>query len=478
MPGDRLPQVNANNEVSPNGAISTGEFEPFSLDEIIAIYRRWFALGLYTFIGLLVPAVVVIFLILPLYEAHGSLWVDRNSPSVSYSVKSDPAGNTTFRNVNRDEEIATTAELFKAREIAEALVVKFDLTMAKLNTIRDARRYVQMAIDGVIDLSRALYDGLKSLLGLGVPLTAEEKAELEHIRVVDEVIERILVTPQANSNVLEVSFRSSDPVLARDMTNALLDEFIVFYTKVREDRANRFFTDTTDRLKDELSAAENDILQLQKQTTNFMSAEQEGALVLNYEQTKEALRRLKIQESKLRSQITAIHAKLDKEPNSVQLRESLRSNVVNLEIELASLMEEKKSTAEVLDEYKNELDTVASVNLRLRSRTREAAILEEQYQMSVTNLEKARAGQAMNSASINAVRIVSYAPYPLKTIRPRKLLYLAIAFIGSLLVGLAMPFLAYLNDRTISDESDVRKYLGLEFVGSFPNLEKYNVGRY
>jgi polysaccharide biosynthesis transport protein len=474
MPENRLPQTA--NRPPQNVAVNEGEFEPLSLAEIVAIYKRWYKLGVYTFVGLLVPAVIVIFLILPLYEGHGSVWVDRNSPSVNFAVRSDPAGNTTFRNVNRDEEIATTAELFKAREIAEKLVADLDLTMDKLNRIRDARRYVQMVMNAVLDAATGLYDGIKNLLGLGVPLTEAEKAELEHTRVVDEVINRIDVTPLADSNVLGVSFRTSDPVLARDLVNALLDEFIDFFSTIREDKANEFFTESTERLKAELSIAENEILQLQKQTTNFMSREQEGSLVKNYEETKEALRRLKIQEARLKSQLASIRSNLKRAPNSVNLREVLQTNLINIETELAALMEEKRSTTEVMSEYRSELDTIASVNLNLRERFREATILEESYQINVRNLEKARAGQAMSSASMSAVRVVSYAPYPLKTVRPRKLLYLAIALGAALLVGLAMPLLAYLNDDTIADEADVRKYLGLEFVGTFPLYDKKNFG--
>ncbi|MDG1944718.1 MAG: hypothetical protein P8J17_10715 [Halioglobus sp.] len=476
MPDNQLPPTpDMPIQIAPQ---NDGEFEPLSLAEVFSIYQRWYKLAIFTFIGILLPAVVVIFLILPLYEGHGSVWVDRNSPVINFSVRADSGGNNVFRNVNRDEEVATIAALFQARKIAEAVVIDLELSMEKLNRIRDARRYVQMVIDAVLDAAAFLYDSIKNLLGLGVPLTEAEKAELVHIRLVDEIISRIEVAPLADANVLGVSFRTSDPVLARDMVNALLNEFIEFFRTIREDRANQFFIAATERLKAELTASEEAILSLQIQSNNFMSAEQEGSLVMHFEQTKEALRHLKIQEAMLRSRVASTSANLENGPSSVQLREALQTNLVNLEIELASLNAEKRSTADVLNEYKIELDAIAAVNLQLRNRTREATILEESYQMNVRNLEQARVGQAMSSASISAVRVVSYASYPLKTVRPRKILYLAIAFLGSLLVGLAMPFLAHLNDRTIASEADVRKYLGLEFVGTFPLCNNKNLGQY
>src|SRR6056297_670063 len=358
MPENHPTQVLSNDPRNQQGG--DNEFAPLSLGEIFAIYRRWYKLAICTFVGLLIPAVIVIFLILPLYEGQGSVLVDRDSTNSGFSLQSAPGGGgaTTFRNVNREEEISTRAELFKAREIAEKVVAELDLSMEKLNHIRDARRYVRMVIDGTLNTVRAVYDGLKNLLGLGVPLTEEEKAELAHIRLVDEVIERIQVTPVSESNILRVTFRSSDPVLARDVVNTLLDEFLEFYGAIGDDRAEQFFTQSTERLKAELQEAENNILKLQVATTNFMSAEQEGSVVMHYEQTREKLRHLKITEARLRSQLESYKEHLRESSNDVGLRQQMRANLMNTQTELAALLEEKRSTAEVLSEYGAEMDRI------------------------------------------------------------------------------------------------------------------------
>lgn len=453
------------------------EIAPLSLAEMFEIYARWWKLGALTFIGLLIPAVIVIFLILPLYEGHGSVWVDRQSQRNTMSaLPGGGSGTTTFRNVDREEEISTRAEMFKAREIAERVVDDLDLTMEKLNRIRDARRYVQMVIDGTIDLVKGIYDGLKYGLGLGTPLTEEEKKELEYIRLVDEVIDRIEVVPVTESNILRVSFRTSDPVLARDLVNALLDEFLDFYGDLREDLAREFFDASAQRLRAELDEAEKELLQLQVRSSNFLVAEQKGALVGHYEQAKQRLRDLGVREVRLAAQVRSLKKHIKNAPNSVTIRQELNVQMIGAETELEALAEEKQRLNELLKEYAAELDTVASVNLEIRQIERRVKLLEEAYEMNVRNLEEARIGQAMSNASLSSVRIVSYAAYPLKTVRPRKLLYLLIAFGACLIIGLAMPFLAYMNDSTIGDEDDVRKYLGLDFVGTFPRYDKKLMG--
>ncbi|MDZ7784571.1 MAG: hypothetical protein U5K56_17075 [Halioglobus sp.] len=393
-------------------------------------------------------AVIVIFLILPLYETHGSVLVDRDRLNTNFSTQTSPDSDaTTFRNVDRKRRYPPAPELFKAREIAEGVVADLDLTMEKLNHIRDARRYVRMVIDGTLDTARAVYEGVKDFFGLGIPLTEEEEAELAHIRLVDEVIDRIEVTPVAESNILRASFRSSDPVLARDVVNGLLNELLAFYgTIIGDDQAEQFFTDSTKRLKEELQQLENQIAALEIEATNFLGEEQERSVVMHDEQTREKLRHIKIREARLQSQLASYQDHLREISNNLALRQQMQANLMNTETELAAALEEKQSTAEVLDEYSAEMKRAAAVNLQLKELERRARLVEESYEMNMRNLEQARIGQAMKDASMSSVRVVSYAPYPLKTIRPRKLLYLAIAFMASLIVGLAMPFLAYLND--------------------------------
>ncbi len=471
------------------------DLEPLTLSEILGIYLRWWKLSLYTFFGILIPAVVVIFLILPLYEAKGELWVHRDSPQSNFSIQNGPAGSTTFRNVDREEEISTRAEMLKARTIAEQVVSELDLSMDKLNYIHDARRYVQMVMYGVIDGAKWCYEGLKSILHLGRPLTEAEKMEFAHIRLVDEVIDRIDVAPKMDSNILQVAFRSSDPVVARDVVNLLMDRFINFQGQMREDRAFSFFSETTRELHGELEAAEKELLNLQMKSTGFGVDKQNDSLVNSYETAKEKLRLLSVEEAKIKAQIKSVEEQLKGVPESVLTQEQgvgkvkqgivwelnpvhqqLSLHLLNLRTAQQALAEEQRGTRELLGEYSQELDTVGAVRLAMREQERRIRVLEDAYDLNVRNLEEARISKAMAQASFSSVRVVSYAPLPLKTVRPRKLFYLLIALVASVLVALALPFLAYLNDSTISSEADVRKYLNIDFVSSFPRYDQKTLG--
>lgn len=444
------------------------EIEPLNLGEILAIYKRWYRLSLLTFFGILIPAVIVIFLILPMYQATGSIWVNRLMPQSPYTVREGAiSSETTFRNLDRKEEISTYVEMVKARPIAEAVVSRLSLTMEKLNRIRDARRYVQAVIDGVIDGARYVYDTIKYTLGLAQPMPPDVEAALRHVKLVDEVIERIEAQPATESNIIEISFRSSDPVLAKEAVNIVLDEFLRFSNAIREERAKKFFTASADSLRQSLHDAEAALLDLQSRHTSYSVGKQREMLVEKYTEAKNRLRSLEVYQAKLKAQIESYGKRLKNEP---QLYQELKLRRVTSEVELDASMQEIESTKAMLEKYADDLRKLGEAELNVKAQQRKIQQLEEAYKTNLRNLEGASAIEAMNLASLSAVRVVSYAPYPIKPIRPRKLYYLLFAFAGALLAALAVPFLAYLNDKTIAEPRDVKKYLGLDFVTVFPDL--------
>ncbi len=472
-----------------------GEIEPLTLKDVAAIYRRWYKLAIYTFIGLIVPAVIVIFLILPMYEATASIWINRLGPSTDYSVGVHNAtSTTTFRNLDRQEEIATHSEMLKARVIVEAMVDKLDLSLDKLNRIRDARRYVQAVIDGVLDGSRYIYNELKYLLGLGTRPTPEEVKFLTRVKLIDDVVERVSVTALSDSNVLGVSFRSSDPVLAKEAVNVIVDEFVNFYGNIKEVNAKNFFAEVAEEMGEELLKTEQELLELQSRTADYAIKQQQGLLLNQLSEAEEKLRSLEIFKAQLTGRIQIYKDRLAVEPKKIIAREvmkktptgnikdrttwelnpiyqKLRMQLMNSEIEISALDKQEAMIHRLLGEYRDKLAAMGKVDLRVKQLQRKITNLENTYSRSIENRDKAQIIEEMSQASLSTVRIVDYAPYPLKPIRPRKLFYLMIVLGASLLIALAMPFLAHLNDSSILDENDVRHYLGIDFVANLPLIK-------
>jgi uncharacterized protein involved in exopolysaccharide biosynthesis len=193
----------------------------------------------------------------PVYEATASILVNRVNVAPAYSVKTGPAADplSVVRNVNNAEEIKTAGEMIKTRMTIDRVIDELPLTKDKLNYIRDFRRYVQMAIDGVVDGVHWLYNELKYALHLSKRATAEEQAFLEKESLAESVADSIKINPVTETSVIRVSFRSGDPYVAQTAINALVNEFIVHQPKT-EQTSRAFFARETEQAAQELRAAE------------------------------------------------------------------------------------------------------------------------------------------------------------------------------------------------------------------------------
>ena len=521
--------------------MKTPELETFTFADIQTIFFRWRWLAAFTFIALMVPSVLVIFLMPPTYEATGTVWINRQSPNADYSVQSQAnSGNTTFRNVDRNEEINTYVEMLQSRVIVEAMADRLNLTRESLRYIRDARRYVRAVLDGVIDGAQFVYNKLIYLLHLGTEPTPEEITFLNRVNLLDMAQDRLSVRPLTDSNIIAVAFQCSDPLLAQKAANTILDQFIEYYGNIKEARAKTFFSDVSDKLGQELAHAEAELAVVEQETSNYSIEQQRGLLLNNMSETLERLKVARVGQAEIQARKTILQSRIETEPeriairseikrnpvleklegelielkrrrtllqrkqrinNSIPLqqveaeiaalqpqldkinqhdidgnitfelnplRQELRSQLFKAEVELAALAAEEQALVEKTQEYRSELEALSDTELRLRSLKRKVSRLEEAYTLNVRNREQAKITEELAQARLADVRIIDYAAYPMKSIRPRKLLYLGIALGGALILALAMPFLAYFNDKTIFDEHDVEKYLNVRFVASFP----------
>ena len=95
---------------------------------------------------------------------------------------------------------------------------------------------------------------------------------------------------------------------------------------------------------------------------------------------------------------------------------------------------------------------------------------EEAYLLYIRNQEQARVTEGMAGAQMVEVHIVDAAPLPLRALRPRRMLYSAVALAAAILLALAAPFFAEYNDNTLSSESQIPKLLGVPVIASFEAL--------
>lgn len=150
------------------------------------------------------------------------------------------------------------------------------------------------------------------------------------------------------------------------------------------------------------------------------------------------------------------------------IREGLRQRLLVDQAELAALQAEELTLATQSRDYEAQLAKLSHSELTLRNMAREVKEKEEGYSISVRNRQQAQLTEGMAAASLSEVGIVDHASPPLSPIRPRRLLWLAIALAGAIVAALIAPFMAEYNTRTFTSEEDVRRLIGRLVVASFP----------
>jgi uncharacterized protein involved in exopolysaccharide biosynthesis len=461
--------------------LGQGDRDDYKLHDLLAIFWRWRRLAAGAFLAILIPGVLVIFLMPPVYEATASILVNRVNAAPAYSVKTSPAVDplSVVRNSHNAEEVKTAGEMIKTRATIDRVIDQLQLTKEKLNYIRDFRRYVQMAIDGVMDAAHWLYSEFKFTLHLAKRPTAEEKAFLDKEGLADSVADSIKINPVTETSVIRVLFRSGDPYLAQTAINALVNEFIVHQPKT-EQTSRAFFARETEQAAEKLHAAEKALADYRQKNSAYSVGVQRDLLL----QGVAALRASLTQTEALRAQkqasidalrerrLTALRVdERDKLKTERDVESEISKSLIGADVELARYTASAAALRTAIADRLDELAKLSSAELHAMELERLVTKYGQDYELKQRNLEQASNIEQMTNARISDLQLVDRASFPLTTVRPRPLLYLGIAFGAAVLAMLAAPLLAHQNDTTVTSRRDVARLLNVSFVVTIRELK-------
>lgn len=265
--------------------------QEFTLHELGLALRKRRGLLISTFIVSLIVGLLVVFCMPPLYEANVKIEVRRESRAPGYNIKATQAeGFSMVRNLERKEELATEAEVVKSRALVEDVVKSQQYTIEKMDYIHDFRKYVRYAYNWTRDTAAWVYDETKYALHLGKRPTPEEERMFAYERLIGDAVERVIADPMQDGDVLEVKFRSSDPMLARDAANAIAVEYLKRQSEARRNRVQTFFLQEAGKMADELHAKEARLDQLKQNFSAFSVDEQRKLTLTSLTQVSDALK--------------------------------------------------------------------------------------------------------------------------------------------------------------------------------------------
>lgn len=185
----------------------------------------------------------------------------------------------------------------------------------------------------------------------------------------------------------------------------------------------------------------------------------------------------------VRRQIVEAKSVLEEEnPALTQTRSAINDaykeselNLLSERANLESLRANGMALRSLLRDVTGEIRGINNNETQIMQLEREREIQEANYRKYSENLEQARIDQAMQMEKLSNIKVVQPATSPIKPIRPKKLLNLALGLFLGLIGGIGLAFTSEYVDHTFKRPDDIEKYLDIPLLASisdFSNTQK------
>lgn len=522
---------------------------PPPLHDVAGILRRHLMLVLGCTAVVVMVALVVSSRMAPVYEATASVRVDARQPSL-------PALDALqgIANANANElttEIGELESATLASAVADSLSLRVVVTSpdraprSRLVTAMDAGRGSDSGVyrfepdGGRVRVVNAASGALVGVFAPGqrvtlgsarlVPAPAALARSfavtvLPFEGAVAAMQKELAVTRQApEANIIEVRYRNGDPVLARDVANALVSQFIARRQSVQQTAARStaaFLRTQLARLSRQLTSSE-DALRAFRERRHIVDLPQQGqSAVLHTADMKAQRDMLDAERIALGALLDDVHVRTpvdtsstaespyrnlvafptllrnqaaaslltalnDAEDRRSQLltRRTMRDPDVQVltdrirQIEdqlrgisvtyLQGLSNQVTSLDGVLAQSRQQMERFPADEITLARLERQSKSYEDIYTLLQTRLKEAEVAEAVQDAS---VRVVDLATTPPRPIRPKPLLNLSLALLSGLLLGGAVAFVRERSDRAIHSRSELQAVVGMAVLGLIPQF--------
>jgi len=456
------------------------EGEPASagvpLSHYLWVFRRhWWKLLL--FIACSVAGTFVVSSRLtPVYEATATIDIDRQMPS---GIIGQEASRTVSNDA--DQFLATQAKLIQSDSVLRPVAEQYKLLEAEAADPGAAR-----------------------------PAGAEDAPVL---------LKHLKISRPPNTYLLLIAYRSADPRLAADASNAIAKSYLEHTYNIRFKSSaslSAFMERQLEELKVKMERSSGALAQFEREL-NVINPEQKTSILsarllqLNTEYTNaeadrvrkesafksvsggsleaaqvstqgEALKRLteRIEEqqqkfAEIQSHYGVNHPEYRKAATQVaelqrQLQQSKQNIAQRVEVEYREAMSRETMLRKAVSETKAEFDSLNARSFEYQSLKREAEADKTLYEELVRKIREA----SINSGFQNsAIRIADLARPAIKPVFPNIPLNLGLAFLLSTLVAAVIAILADILNNTVRDPEQVARTLATEVIGTLPAVKEW-----
>lgn len=517
--------------------------EPINLREVLLVLRRnvWLALGVALTVFLV--GLVIVLRQTPEYRAWAVIRLEDERSVMTTGLSAAAAENITGRLEN---PLLSQLEVLRSRSVVAPVVGDLGLRLRPRDpalrpsivqdvTIPDPERSgvlgLEFAQQGFVvsgdgDRIRGTYGAPVAIGGVGFtimqrPETREaEMGVLTRLEAVDWLLGRMNASVRDKTNVVDVTFKSGDPVLAAQVANALVEEFQRFSERSAQEQARRrriFMEEQLAQTDSALARAQLALTRFREDaqlfsTRELLAAQQAGLMELQIRREE-----LAVDRSIYRSLLEQL-SEAEQGDHGIQTLVSAPAMATNPVI--ASLYQQ-------LVRYESALDSITAgdwgsapsnpdvqrlTSLAAGARENLASAIESQVaalnariaalddlrqrnarelaSLPPTEAEEARLVQLLETTRLMAdqlreeyqrariaeaveagqVQILDRAAVPTRPIGVSKQVKLALALILGLLIGAAVAFLREQTNKSLRGKDDVERTLRIPGLAVIPQI--------
>lgn len=489
-------------------------------DLLMVLSRRKYLLlgtiGIVTLIG-----IVNVYMLTPLFTASTSVMVDPREQRV-INVESLVAGVPVDQSI-----IESEIQVVQSDELASRVISQLNLDkLAEFNPQVAAEQEAgSFKLPSLRDLPPVQW--LKSLLSSGEEEVLDPAAEAARLRTAIEAkfLSRLSVTSVGRSRVLTISFTSEDPAIASSVANSVANLYITQQLEQKFDarqKANAWLNERLTRLREEVETAERAVETARASQgvvqgrdaglVNEQLSQLNTQLIMARAENNTSVAQLRSVESAVEAR--GIRAVFDVTDSS--LVNGLRAQETTLRQREAELLNNLGPRHPQVVDLKAQISSVSNeinneANNRLRALRNQAAVTQQRVaslEQSMSRLEQEAARVNQSDVQIRALQreadanralfenflarsketqsvdleqpnawIVSTANSPLSPSFPQKPLFIAVALILAIGLGLILVFLAEQLERGMQTQEDVERMLHLPSLGMIPLVKRNRLSR-
>ncbi len=477
----------------------------------VLIRRKWVVIS--CLVVSVITVAIASYLMKPIYKAEATIEIDPDNPKI-----------TTFQEVvevqsqQTDAFYQTQYQLLKSRYLAEDVINALQLDPP--DKTEKGSGFVSSIRSKISDL----FSGRKR--DVVDPKRIEIEREARKEGFIDLFLDNVTISPQKNSRLVQVGFKSPNPELAARVANTLADKYMqwVLERKVGTTKvAREFLEKQLDQAKIRLEKAEEDLGEFAK-GVDIVSLDKDYNLTfkqlaeLNSALSKAETERLEkealykevqsgnyehlpqIMNDKSIQGLTDEYLKLKAQydnlavvygPNYPDLKQlgaqiaRIQSDIKHLSDNIAESIKRDYQAAltkeNILRQRAEEQKRLAA---GLNEKTIQYRILEREVDTNKSIyeslLKRLKETEVASDIRTTNVQVVDYASTPISPYRPNIRLNMLFATLMGLMGGILLAFVFEHFDSTIKDEEEVKKRFPLPFLGAIPladydeieNLEK------